>query len=206
VSAVKVHEDAEILHLAIGDDTIEATPEHPFWTIERGWVTAGSLWPGAHVRRADGGAEVVRYLAPESRRQAMYDLTVDGAHTFFVGQRQLLAHNAGKCKIGATGALGEARLAQLGGRAQEFFRTSVGRRFVDRYLPWSRIANESKVGYAALESFIRRQVQADAELIATGQVSEAVWHFFTSPVTNAGGPSANLLGYLWDHGISVMIY
>ncbi len=38
----------------IDGERIETTPEHPFFTREYGWVAAGDLWKGAHVRKADG--------------------------------------------------------------------------------------------------------------------------------------------------------
>jgi len=38
---------------------ITNTPEHPFYTEDCGWVDAGDLRLGEHIRKADGG-----YMAP----------------------------------------------------------------------------------------------------------------------------------------------
>ncbi len=71
------------------------TAEHPFYTRERGWVEAGELRLGEHVRRLDGGYGTVLELNSIQRSQRMYNLTVETAHTFFVGDGKWLVHNAG---------------------------------------------------------------------------------------------------------------
>ena len=72
---------------------LQTTPEHPFYTEEAGWVPAGSLWAGAHISRAEGGWGAVEGLMEEQRPEVMYNLTVETAHTFFVGGERLLVHN-----------------------------------------------------------------------------------------------------------------
>lgn len=49
---------------------------------------------GMHVVQADGTTGVVWLKWNVQRKQAMYNLTVDTAHTFFVGEGQWLVHNA----------------------------------------------------------------------------------------------------------------
>ena len=74
-------------------EVIETTPEHPFYTAEGEWVPAGELKPGGEVRKVDGTFGVIRAMVFVSAPQAMYNLTVANAHTFFVGQGQWLVHN-----------------------------------------------------------------------------------------------------------------
>jgi RHS repeat-associated protein len=93
VTALIVNTDTVITHLTIDDEAITTTPEHPFATTERGWVNAGDLRVGEHVRKADGRLGTVRAVAAEQHVQRMYNLTVAGAHTFFVGRQQWLVHN-----------------------------------------------------------------------------------------------------------------
>ncbi|HEY1013263.1 MAG TPA: SBBP repeat-containing protein [Herpetosiphonaceae bacterium] len=93
ITAVLVHEDPVLVHLAIEDEPIATTPEHPFFTAERGWVPAGDLAPGEHVRRLDGTLGAITDLRIEQRAQVMYNLTVATAHTFFVGAGEWLVHN-----------------------------------------------------------------------------------------------------------------
>ena len=41
VTAISVHTDPVIEHLATDTGPIETTPNHPFFTTDRGWVDAG---------------------------------------------------------------------------------------------------------------------------------------------------------------------
>ena len=95
VTAVLVHEDPVIEYLTIDGEQLQTTPEHPFYTQEAGWewVDGGSLWRGAHVRKADGRYGVVQAVEMVQQPQVMYNLTVAEAHTFFVGDGQWLVHN-----------------------------------------------------------------------------------------------------------------
>ena len=103
------------------------------------------------------------------------------------------------------GAAGELELANLyGGKPQAYFRTSIGGRYVDQLA--DGIAHESKVGYTTLTNRIRTQILKDAELINTGQIDGARWHFFTSGVTNRGGASRPLLDFLEKNGIRYTIH
>jgi len=56
-------------------------------------VLAADLHVGDWVREADGTPGLVQAVATTQRAQVMYNLTVDGAHTFYVGADQVLVHN-----------------------------------------------------------------------------------------------------------------
>jgi hypothetical protein len=49
------HLDPLIEHLTVDGEELDATPEHPFFTEDDGWVTAGEMRTGEHVREAHGG-------------------------------------------------------------------------------------------------------------------------------------------------------
>ncbi|MGA7732684.1 MAG: PA14 domain-containing protein [Chloroflexia bacterium] len=93
ITAVMVHEDPVIVYLTLDGELIETTPEHPFYTWGGEWVEAGKLWTGALIREADGEYGTVQSVRMVRRTQAMYNLTVKQAHTFFVGDGQWLVHN-----------------------------------------------------------------------------------------------------------------
>jgi hypothetical protein len=93
VTAVLINNDPATENLTIDDEQLETTPEHPFFTQEKGWVAAGELWQGAHIRKADGRYGLVQTFVVVHKQKAMYNLTVAQAHTFFVGQQQWLVHN-----------------------------------------------------------------------------------------------------------------
>ncbi len=105
-----------------------------------------------------------------------------------------------------TGKEGEEELARLvGGKSQQYRKTSLGGRYIDQ-LSADKIAHESKVGYTTLTKRIRTQILKDSELINTGSVEGANWHFFTSGVTGKGGASQPLLDFLTKNGISYTIH
>jgi hypothetical protein len=93
VQAVLVNDDTEIEYLRIDGEWLETTPEHPFYTEEKGWVEAGDLWQGAHIRKADGSFGQVETVEIVQKHKQMYNLTVEQAHTFFVGEQKWLVHN-----------------------------------------------------------------------------------------------------------------
>jgi RHS repeat-associated protein len=97
-------------------------------------------------------------------------------------------------KIGSTGKVGEEALKKLGGKSQQTFDTSQGKRIVDQFS--EGVAHESKVGYQSLTKGIKSQIQKDAELMKTKEIDGATWHFFESPVTGKGGPSKPLMDEL----------
>jgi hypothetical protein len=101
------HIDPVIMLLTIGDETLETTPEHPFYTIERGWVDAEELRIGEHVPQLDGDLGAVQTVALEPRTQPMYNLSVAVAHTFFVGDEAWLVHNCGGTTQDAATALAD---------------------------------------------------------------------------------------------------
>jgi len=92
VTAVIPHTDDEIAQLTLDNGSVITTPDHPFYTSDLGWVEAGQLGAGAHVRTTSGTA-IVQSVHVEAYAGTLWDLTVDGAHTFFVGPGEWLVHN-----------------------------------------------------------------------------------------------------------------
>ena len=152
-------------------------------------------------------------------------------HTYFVGEHGVLVHN--KCdgsglddfdkkfknasekisnkvssvdgKSYATGYDGEKALADLvGGESQVYKSTSMGGRYIDQMA--DGIAHESKVGRTSLSRRVKKQILKDAELMATGEIEGAHWHFFRSGVTGKIGGTQPLLDYLTEKGIPYTIH
>jgi len=92
VTAVHVHVDEEILYLVIDGELIVTTPDHPFYRDSE-WIPAGDLELGDEILKADGTVGFVDSLEIALEPTEMYNLTVDDAHTFFVGDGQWLVHN-----------------------------------------------------------------------------------------------------------------
>lgn len=105
-----------------------------------------------------------------------------------------------------TGKEGEEYLFKmLGGETQKYINTPFGKRFIDVFA--DGVAHESKVGYASLTDFVKKQVQKDVYARdVLGEVDDIVWHFFESGVTGKQGPSGPLYDYLIENGIEVIIH
>jgi len=87
------HLDPVIVTLTISGEVIETTPEHPFYTVDEGWVAAGDLESGDQILSLTGDIGVVESVTFDTRDQVMYNLTVDSVHTFAVGDGAWVVHN-----------------------------------------------------------------------------------------------------------------
>ena len=78
--------------------TIVATNGHPFWLpAQHRWADAGDLRPGDLLQTAEGTFAQVSETRAWSQTARVFNLTVDGIHTFFVaaGAGDVLVHNCG---------------------------------------------------------------------------------------------------------------
>ena len=204
-----------MVRLAINGEVIETTSEHPFCAEGKGWVTAGELTAGAEVRLEDGKTGTVTEKEDIQLEEpvTVYNFEVEDYHTYYVSGQKALVHNmcamtvenaaariASKSSY-ASGAEGEAALAKIvgGGETHAYFKTSLGRRFVD--LLSDNIAHESKAGYTTLTKRVKLQILKDEELIREKEIKGAQWHFFRSSITGKRGPSEPLKKFLEERGI-----
>jgi hypothetical protein len=89
---------------------LEVTDNHPFWNpVTMSWVRADSLVSGDRLASVDGDRPVVNGTQVREVSVAVFNLTVDDLHTFFVvvGDEPVLTHNAKqkKCDPVTTAAL-----------------------------------------------------------------------------------------------------
>ena len=104
VATARRYGDAVVL-LHAGGSELATTAAHPFWSADRReWVPAGELLEGERLLAADG-TPVPLEGPPEVRRggRALYNVEVEGDHTYYVGEAGLLAHNGVPCKVSADG-------------------------------------------------------------------------------------------------------
>jgi len=90
------HTTPQIVTVQAGKETIQTTPEHPFYVEGKGWVRAGSLEVGDKLLTSDNGTlaiEVVKVGAVRGPPVVVYNLEVAGTHTYFVGKRGVWVHN-----------------------------------------------------------------------------------------------------------------
>ena len=100
-----------------GVETIAATDHHPFYVTSNGgrWVDAGALAVGDELRSPDGTHRVISGVTTRPAHETVYNLTIDGVHTYYVGERDpVLVHNSGCFQFGGEAAnFGDDELAQL---------------------------------------------------------------------------------------------
>ena len=81
-----IRKHAQLMDIAVAGQVIHATGEHPFYVKGRGWIPVASLVVGDLLRSHDD-----RWLPVESvvegAKSAVYDVSVEGSGTYFVGGR-----------------------------------------------------------------------------------------------------------------------
>jgi RHS repeat-associated protein len=110
-----------VLHSDNGaDEKLVVTAEHPFWVKASGWVAASKLLPGNEVFTSSGGWVKVGGATWLARKQTVYNLEVDGYHTYFVGESGAWVHNICKAPI-PNKVSGTAREQRLGAKLEAKF-------------------------------------------------------------------------------------
>jgi hypothetical protein len=98
VSATFIRHGIGIYELSVVDgssnaELLETTAEHPFWVVERGWVEVAELGVGDELLDASGAVLTVEGLIETSRAETVYNIEVEGYHTYFVGDLGIWVHN-----------------------------------------------------------------------------------------------------------------
>jgi hypothetical protein len=188
VTAVLVHDDPVEVQLHIGGEQISTTPEHPFFTLELGWVDAGDLWRGAHIRRADGSFALLWDFTVDARPRRMYNLTVATAHTFFVGVQRVLVHNAHRCFPGRRPVSPQgARLADI---ASNLF-TNSELQFYEKL--------HTTIAVAEHDGKIYVTVNGGADKRAIPKIQKAVEDMGGEFLPNSGGKKSHAEVYLYEY-------
>jgi len=78
-------------------EIFRTTDNHPWWVPGSGWIETKDLTVGMNVITKDGETLTVADVTETEDRATVYNLTVDGLHTYFVGKQRVLVHN---CPIG----------------------------------------------------------------------------------------------------------
>lgn len=78
-------------------ETILTTAEHPFWRLGSGWTRAAELKVGDDLKGRDGTLRI-RVLTAITGEFEAYNLSVDAAQTYFVGEQGAWVHNCGDGK------------------------------------------------------------------------------------------------------------
>ena len=115
VEAVLVHDDAVTGTVVIDGENVSTTPEHPFFSLDRGFVPAKDLRVGELVASESGDPGRVDAVVWDGGPQRMWNLTVATDHTFFVGHGGWWVHNACPVKEYETGLFDDLKGRSVAG-------------------------------------------------------------------------------------------
>ncbi len=92
-----IHQDKKTIDLRLQTgEMIRTTSVHRVFTVEHGVLDVGSLQVGDHVETLCAGPQTIESISHGQSSPAVYNLTVDGYHTYFVGRAGMWVHNAKK--------------------------------------------------------------------------------------------------------------
>ncbi|HET9505135.1 MAG TPA: polymorphic toxin-type HINT domain-containing protein [Hymenobacter sp.] len=97
VRQTMVRETDALVELQVGADTVQATPEHPFWA-NGAWTDAGDLVKGDELLRSDGLTMPVGQVTHRTEQATtVYNVEVADWHTYLVSWWMFVVHNATVC-------------------------------------------------------------------------------------------------------------
>ena len=84
-----------MIYLTIGGEVVKATLEHPFYTIDNGWIESKDLEVGNKIKLSSNIILIVEkienfYLTSPC---LVYNIEVEDYHTYFVSELEILVHN-----------------------------------------------------------------------------------------------------------------
>ena len=170
----------------IGSDgatqTLTTTDGHPFWVEGQGWTQAKDLLVGSQLMQSDGTMARVQSTQREfcSHGVGMYNIEVDGEHTYFVSQDwdhdPILVHNGDCGEAEALWQQHQYRTSMLVNQAQSRVAEAATRiadaranlqleqRYYNQIKNDKQMAEETRQFLLHLSDSIAAQWQADLEI------------------------------------------
>ena len=110
VTATSIRQTNELIALSVCGEQIVTTPRHPFYMVNddtyHGYTAAEYLSAGDCILTADGDYAVIESVEKQLLAEPIdvYNFTVENNHSYYVGETELLVHNAGGCTVDPNGA------------------------------------------------------------------------------------------------------
>jgi RHS repeat-associated protein len=82
------------IDIYIDGEKITTTEEHPFWVPGVGWVAAKDLNVGTHLQTKNESWLDIDKIESHTLPTSVYNFEVEGFHTYFVSNLNLLVHNS----------------------------------------------------------------------------------------------------------------
>jgi Pretoxin HINT domain/Fibronectin type III domain len=93
VAKTFVRKAETLVKIFTGKDTIQATPEHPFYVPTKGWLYASALHKGIKVLTLAGALLTIDSVAVKDTSATVYNFEVEELHNYYVGASKILVHN-----------------------------------------------------------------------------------------------------------------
>jgi hypothetical protein len=126
VRSVLVRTVARIVDIQVADTVVTCSPEHPFWVSDIGWRTASTLKPGDALFSKTGQAVHVRSIRSREGTFLVFNLEVDGTHTYQVSPLAILVHNKSMNLAERAGLSGQV-LTEMRAEAAQLAEDAPGR-------------------------------------------------------------------------------
>ena len=93
-----IREVTTLVHLTVNGEEIVTTVDHPFYVKNQGFIKAGELIVGDELLDVNGNVLLVENFDVEltDKPVKVYNFQVEDFHTYYVGENNILVHNAGK--------------------------------------------------------------------------------------------------------------
>ena len=90
-----INKTEELVHVHVDGEEIIATPEHPFYVPNKGWIGPIDLRAGDILVLQSGEYVIVEMIQHEILESPIlvYNFEVEDYHTYYVGRSSVLVHN-----------------------------------------------------------------------------------------------------------------
>jgi hypothetical protein len=184
VTSIFSHPTNALVEVVVDDEMVRATPEHPFWVDDKGWVGAEDLAPGDCVRTLSGGCQRVINVQVVFTDVQVYNFTVITVHTYFVGDGQWLVHN--QCQAQGVLRFGDNDLV-LGlnrrGRLRQVVQQFGGKKYADFDIPGGSFERQIKAAMDQAEKIRFDLTDVELERIQGKSSYELLGHIRGEPMS-----------------------
>ncbi|WP_288376997.1 SpvB/TcaC N-terminal domain-containing protein [uncultured Chryseobacterium sp.] len=119
VLALSENISTQIIIIDVGDQKIEATPEHPFY-VDGKWVQAKDLTINDKLYSKNGVLLTITSISKQNRNEKVYNFEVEENHNYFVSNKEILVHN--DC---GTGWIAKSLYSKLNEAERKVFETAL---------------------------------------------------------------------------------
>lgn len=146
VTATFIRQTNELIALSVCGEQIVTTPRHPFYVVNddtyHGYTAAEYLSAGDCILTADGNYAVIEAVEKQLLAEPInvYNFTVENNHSYYVGETELLVHNA-SCGNEPT------QIYKNGNGYSSEVTKGLDKSFVSNHAKWTEVKNTDLLNY-----------------------------------------------------------